>query len=306
MDVCGGGGGERRALASELAQVQAMVRELEACVDQDSPAAAREVIRELASSVDRSIHIAMSGGWTGPDSPGTGDGSPRSDGAQHPAALGGNAQSKRRQVERSISVSSLHRATEKGTPCVRRQVRVTSVQDMASLDDGLSWRKYGQKDILGAKYPRAYFRCTHRHSQGCLATKHVQRADGDPLLHDVVYHGVHTCAQAAHPTAEQLRQQLQPEGHTGQEQGSPLALEAEGLQAELEPMTPYSFASAAPSAGADFGGSFALLSPTGLEWQLRSSHAAGGLGVGMGFEAQFEEFFTNPTDPFQWDLYAAN
>ena len=22
------------------------------------------------------------------------------------------------------------------------------------LDDGFSWRKYGQKDILGAKYPR--------------------------------------------------------------------------------------------------------------------------------------------------------
>lgn len=23
-----------------------------------------------------------------------------------------------------------------------------------SSDDGFSWRKYGQKDILGAKYPR--------------------------------------------------------------------------------------------------------------------------------------------------------
>lgn len=255
------GGGDKSALASELAQVLAMVRELEARMDQDPlPAAARELCAGLASSVDRSIRIARSCCADLPD---------------------GNAaaQSKRR----------------KGTPCVRRQLRAASLQDAAALDDGLSWRKYGQKDILGAKYPRAYFRCTHRHSQGCLATKHVQRADGDPLLHDVVYHGAHTCVQAAHPGANQLRQELQLQhGHSAKrkDQGasSPLAL-ATGL---LEPMTPYSFAS-----GADFP----LFSPTGLDGQLRSSHGA---GIGVEFETLFEELFTNATEPFQWDLYAAN
>ena len=142
---------------------------------------------------------------------------------------------------------------------------------------------------------RAYFRCTYRHSQGCLATKHVQRADGDPLLHDVVYHGAHTCAQAAHPSAQQLRQELQLQpGHGAQEdQASPLALETEGLRAALlEPMTPYSFATVAgagagASAGADFAGWCPLLSPTALDWQ-------------------FEELFTNAMEPFQWDLYTAN
>ncbi|KAL6846386.1 hypothetical protein ACP4OV_023834 [Aristida adscensionis] len=64
-----------------------------------------------------------------------------------------------------------------------------------SLDDGYSWRKYGQKEILGAKHPRAYYRCLHRHSQGCQATKQLQRTDHDPDLSDVVYHGVHTCVQ---------------------------------------------------------------------------------------------------------------
>ena len=34
-------------------------------------------------------------------------------------------------------------------------MRVSTVQDVSPLDDGLSWRKYGQKDILGAKYPRS-------------------------------------------------------------------------------------------------------------------------------------------------------
>ncbi|KAF8716155.1 hypothetical protein HU200_026431 [Digitaria exilis] len=321
MDGCDG---EKRALAAQLAQVLAMVRELESRMDQDLPAAARELCGELASSVDRSIRIARSV-----------DGCPRGDGSQHPG--GSNAQSKRRQVQPPIfcfivdtlieqqnHVSDMRllalrsfRCSRKGTPCARRQ-------DMAPLDDGLSWRKYGQKDILGAKYPRSAAHVTAAHVTpslpscylhqtalaGCLATKHVQRADGDPLLYDVVYHGAHICAQAAHPAAEQLSRQLQPGGlaDAGQEQSSPLEPENEGLQAGLEPMTPYSFA---PATGAAAGG-FPLLSPTGLEWQL-SSHTVGGVGVGIEHEPQFAEFFTNSADPFQWEyqddylnLYATN
>ena len=35
------------------------------------------------------------------------------------------------------------------------QVRVTTGMGLERpLDDGYSWRKYGQKDILGANYPR--------------------------------------------------------------------------------------------------------------------------------------------------------
>ncbi|KAL5231079.1 hypothetical protein ABZP36_029855 [Zizania latifolia] len=73
------------------------------------------------------------------------------------------------------------------------------------VDDGHSWRKYGQKDILGAKHPRGYYRCTHRNSQGCSATKQVQRRDDDTSVFDVVYHGEHTCrpsAAAAAPAAK--------------------------------------------------------------------------------------------------------
>ncbi|GLT35835.1 hypothetical protein SLA2020_102530 [Shorea laevis] len=64
------------------------------------------------------------------------------------------------------------------------------------LDDGFTWRKYGQKDILGAKHPRGYYRCAHRNAQGCLATKQVQRSDEDPLIFEITYHGSHTCTQA--------------------------------------------------------------------------------------------------------------
>ncbi|CAA0827215.1 Probable WRKY transcription factor 53 [Striga hermonthica] len=62
-------------------------------------------------------------------------------------------------------------------------------------DDGYNWRKYGQKGILGANHPRAYYRCTHRNTQGCLATKQVQRSDNDPSVFEVVYRGKHSCMQ---------------------------------------------------------------------------------------------------------------
>ncbi|KAK3420734.1 hypothetical protein EUGRSUZ_J02653, partial [Eucalyptus grandis] len=58
-------------------------------------------------------------------------------------------------------------------------------------DDGFSWRKYGQKEILGSKYPRDYYRCTH--VQGCWAKKQVQRSDDDPTVFEIMYHGRHTC-----------------------------------------------------------------------------------------------------------------
>ncbi|KAK4379205.1 hypothetical protein RND71_001067 [Anisodus tanguticus] len=63
-------------------------------------------------------------------------------------------------------------------------------------EDGYSWRKYGQKDILGAIHPRAYYRCTHRNTQGCLATKQVQRSDGNSSIFEVTYKGRHSCKVA--------------------------------------------------------------------------------------------------------------
>ncbi|KAF7060418.1 hypothetical protein CFC21_067210 [Triticum aestivum] len=93
---------------------------------------------------------------------------------------------------KQTSSSNNHRKSKRITQ-VRMQVRVGSVQDNSALEDGFSWRKYGQKDIIGSMHPRAYFRCTHRHVKGCPVTKQVQRTSTDPLLFDVVYHGEHTC-----------------------------------------------------------------------------------------------------------------
>lgn len=87
----------------------------------------------------------------------------------------------------------------KTMPRWTEQVKICSRTGFeGSLDDGYSWRKYGQKDILGAKFPRGYYRCTHRNAQGCLATKQVQRSDEDPTTIEVTYRGRHTCTQAKH------------------------------------------------------------------------------------------------------------
>ncbi|XP_042488846.1 WRKY transcription factor 55-like [Macadamia integrifolia] len=73
-------------------------------------------------------------------------------------------------------------------------------------DDGFTWRKYGQKEILGSKFPRSYYRCTHKSFYGCNAKKQVQRLDEDPNTFEVTYCGHHTClmsstAQSVSPPA---------------------------------------------------------------------------------------------------------
>ncbi|XP_054784980.1 probable WRKY transcription factor 70 [Prosopis cineraria] len=70
---------------------------------------------------------------------------------------------------------------------------------MSPKEDGHAWRKYGQKIILNAKYPRNYFRCTHKYDQGCQATKQVQRIQDDPPLYKTTYFGHHTCTNLLNP-----------------------------------------------------------------------------------------------------------
>ncbi|KAK9124786.1 hypothetical protein Sjap_014388 [Stephania japonica] len=80
-------------------------------------------------------------------------------------------------------------------------------------EDGFTWRKYGQKEILGSMFPRGYFRCTHKNFYGCEAKKQVQRLDQDPNIFEVTYYGHHTChlsssAPSAFPPTSNVDQQL--------------------------------------------------------------------------------------------------
>ncbi|XP_022992355.1 probable WRKY transcription factor 46 [Cucurbita maxima] len=87
------------------------------------------------------------------------------------------------------------------------QVKVASASAVEGpLHDGFSWRKYGQKDILGSKFPRGYFRCSHRFTLGCKATKQVQKSDNDPTIYEVTYKGTHTCNRPLHSNTQQQGQ----------------------------------------------------------------------------------------------------
>ncbi|CAN4127249.1 unnamed protein product [Withania somnifera] len=105
----------------------------------------------------------------------------------------------------------------KQMPSWSEQVRVSAANGYEGpTDDGYSWRKYGQKDILGAKYPRSYYRCTYRLMQNCWATKQVQRSDDDPALFDITYKGSHTCNQ----TFYSATQPKLPEKHKHKKQAN--------------------------------------------------------------------------------------
>lgn len=47
---------------------------------------------------------------------------------------------------------------------------------------------------------RSYYRCTHKHDQGCMATKQVQMTEDEPSQFRTTYHGLHTCKSMLKPT----------------------------------------------------------------------------------------------------------
>lgn len=74
----------------------------------------------------------------------------------------------------------------------RRKTENSWVKIVDTIEDGFAWRKYGQKEILNAKFPRCYFRCTNK-NEGCKALKQVQKLeDGSEMFH-ITYFGHHTC-----------------------------------------------------------------------------------------------------------------
>ncbi|KAL9286381.1 putative WRKY transcription factor 41 [Arabidopsis thaliana] len=112
-----------------------------------------------------------------------------------PASITGNPRSEEFFNVRSKEFN-LSSKKKKMLPKWTEQVRISPERGLEGPhDDIFSWRKYGQKDILGAKFPRSYYRCTFRNTQYCWATKQVQRSDGDPTIFEVTYRGTHTCSQ---------------------------------------------------------------------------------------------------------------
>ncbi|NP_001150829.2 Probable WRKY transcription factor 41 [Zea mays] len=232
--------GGRARLVSDLGRVQDLVRQLELQLRAPGDAASvdlcRRLVHQIVALTDSSIGMLRSSPDLASPLPATGTGSPISSDAasDHPfrAAASASASPKKRK------------ATARWTS---QQARVSAAGGSGAegpVDDGYSWRKYGQKDILGAKHPRAYYRCTHRNSQNCPATKQVQRTDDHPALFDVVYHGEHTCrpaAAAAGGGSKRAAQQHNPHAQAAlQGLAARLTVATATDAAALPPMTPES------------------------------------------------------------------
>ncbi|KAI3715662.1 hypothetical protein L6452_22648 [Arctium lappa] len=87
----------------------------------------------------------------------------------------------------------------------RKKLEVTTKMVIEErLDDGHIWRKYGQKEILGSKYPRQYYRCNFKLLHGCKAQKQVQRSTENPSVFVVTYFGKHTCPRTLHTSCSSL------------------------------------------------------------------------------------------------------
>ncbi|RZC82580.1 hypothetical protein C5167_045362 [Papaver somniferum] len=98
-----------------------------------------------------------------------------------------------RKIEETGKIRAMVTPKKIGSNKRRRTANAREELTATPFDDGHSWRKYGQKDILNSGFPRGYFRCTHR-DQGCEALKQVQRTgEEEPAMSRVTYIGEHTC-----------------------------------------------------------------------------------------------------------------
>ncbi|GMJ06214.1 hypothetical protein like AT4G11070 [Hibiscus trionum] len=177
---------EQGTLVSELIQGLELAKQLRLHLDTASSVESMDLlVQKILSSYDKALlmlkfNVGATSGM--PESPLSINCSPRSDDLDKDNRDTRDVSKKRNMLPRRTD-----------------QVRITSESRLEGAhDDGYSWRKYGQKDILGAKYPRSYYRCTYRNTQDCRARKQVQISDEDPTIVEVTYRGAHTCAHGNH------------------------------------------------------------------------------------------------------------
>lgn len=194
------------SLINELTQGMEVAKQLKAQMGPEYSLQSKEMLlHKIVTSYDKALYILGCGGPTEqphqllsvalpvmPLSPVSAMGSTKSEGKQTP---------KKRKAASTWT----------------QQVTVnTGTNTESPQADGYSWRKYGQKDILGTKHPRSYYRCTYRNVHDCWATKQVQKSDEDPTVFHITYKGKHTCTTVASrsksaPTSPGKKQEAKPE-----------------------------------------------------------------------------------------------
>ncbi|KAE8789191.1 WRKY49 transcriptional factor [Hordeum vulgare] len=180
MTSCGGAGddgGRSRpaAVYDDLVEVREHAATLHSML-QGSPSVSAVDARELMKGMMAKLSSAMSVLGT------------TSGGVEASSEAGGRGPGGRRK--RSGTVSGPHR---RSTSTRRSKSPFINMVTARTLNDGKTWRKYGQKCIHACTNPRSYYRCSHKPDQGCQATRQVQESDSNPSEYLISYYGQHTC-----------------------------------------------------------------------------------------------------------------
>ncbi|KAL8263871.1 hypothetical protein R6Q59_022001 [Mikania micrantha] len=195
MDACA-------RIINELTQGMDYAMQLKSVLSSESHSETKHVlIHHIISSYDRAILMVNQGEYGGQTQPmlaqpelSVSIESPRSPDANQPLDD--------QQEDKVVSKKS------KAMPTWENHIRIStdSYGLEGNTDDGYSWRKYGQKDILGSKFPRSYYRCSYRYIHQCMAKKQVQRTNEDPTVFEVTYKGQHTCNPTTAPEKHETQQ----------------------------------------------------------------------------------------------------
>ncbi|GMP24703.1 hypothetical protein CsSME_00001882 [Camellia sinensis var. sinensis] len=218
---------EQKNLINELTQGMELAKQLQIHLNvTTSPHDTRELlVHKILNSYDKALSMLKLNGETLPTA----------------AAMGMAESPHSEDSDKDFKDHEHKNVSKKRKSMVRwtKQVQVCPGPGLEGcLDDGYNWRKYGQKDILGAKYPRGYYRCTHRNVQGCLATKQIQRSDEDPTLYEITYRGRHTCTLITAPSAAAALPDKQEEPNMSQQNYQQQSREIQfNFQTELDSST---------------------------------------------------------------------
>ncbi|XP_020575407.1 probable WRKY transcription factor 38 [Phalaenopsis equestris] len=174
----------------ELSQVYELARKLSENLEPSKIEICRTVAREIICSIEKAISTAKTSG--------AGEAElvfPNGRGL-HEQRLSQEFSDKEQKIFKKRKIHANRTS----------QVRVITEEGAGvPPDDGHSWRKYGQKEILRAKHPRSYYRCTYRKTQGCSAMKQVQKSDENPSILDITYLGTHTCSNSPQQNVQNSR-----------------------------------------------------------------------------------------------------
>ncbi|KAK9103831.1 hypothetical protein Sjap_021085 [Stephania japonica] len=286
---------EMKPLINELTQGKLLVNQLRFHLNNSSSSSGELIIEEILASLNKALMMLSNCGSARDSSLLQATTPPPPPPPLVP--MSGTSESPRSAIESPGSDESDRRdmfKKRKTLPRWTEHVRVCSGTGLEGpLEDGYSWRKYGQKDILGAKYPRGYYRCTHRNVQGCLATKQVQRSDEDPSVFDVTYRGRHTCVQASHvvTTSQSANNKAEVQGnHNKQEQEKPKQAQEillnfkTGLKVKTEDLD-----------GRDLTSSSFSFPSTPIECTKPENHIFSSLSLDNNFMGSFSPSFISPT-----------